>query len=230
MAGIQFNDQLLLCGDMKLESNEVLGAYKLPSDEQETFCYNKSRLQPNAEPPPSEQNYIRVVPEPTSPSSNHDPLPLDNAVDPALKALLSYEPEFRCHYQFGHGIYARTIGKIEICGRLLREQKVQERSIEISRCNLDRFFRILNQNYMDFLKCYSQQHRVHSDLLLNFDRDVEKLRSCMLMPGLQTSNRNCLLDLVKDENLRKWVENCSYFHKQFENKVLQLKRVLKAEE
>lgn len=30
---IQFNDQLLLCGDMRVESNKVLGAYKLLSNE-----------------------------------------------------------------------------------------------------------------------------------------------------------------------------------------------------
>ncbi|XP_021756821.1 autophagy-related protein 11-like [Chenopodium quinoa] len=225
VAGIQFGDQLLLCGDMKLESNEVLGAYKLPSDEQEVFCFNKARLQANAARPPQEQIEIHVIPEPTPPSSNHDAHPLDNAVDPALKALPSYERQFRYHYHCGHAIYSRTIEKFEICERLLREQKVQERAIEIARRNLDYFFRILNQNYMDFLKCYSQQHRTHSDLLSNFTREIEKLRSCKLIPALQTSSRKCLLDLVKEENLRKWVDNCNSSHKQFENKVSQFKHV-----
>lgn len=225
MAGIQFGDQLLLCGDMKLESNEVLGAYKLPADDQEVFCFNKARLQANAVPPPQEQIEIHVVPEPTPPSPNHDPHPLDNAVDPALKALPSYERQFRYHYHRGHAIYSRTVGKYETSERLLREQKVQERAIEIARRNLDYFFRILNQNYMDFLKRYSQQHRAHSDLLLNFTREIEKLRSCKLIPALQTSSRKCLLDLVKEENLRKWVENCTCSHKQFENKVSQFKHV-----
>lgn len=223
MARIQFSDQLLLCGDMKLESNEVLGAYKLPSDDQEVFCFNKARLQGNAAPPPPEQIEVQTVSEPSPPSSNNDHHPLDNAVDPALKALPSYERRFRYHYHCGHAIYSRTSGKFEICERLLREQKVQERAIEIARRNLDYFFRILNQNYMDFLKCYSQQHRAHTDLLANFTRDIDKLRSCKLIPGLQTSSRKCLLDLVKEENLRKWVENCTSNHKQFENKVSQFK-------
>ncbi|KAL2936444.1 Autophagy-related protein 11 [Bienertia sinuspersici] len=78
---------------------------------------------------------------------------------------------------------------------------------------------------MDFLKCYSQQHRAHSDLLVNFTRDIEKLKSCKLIPALQTSTRKCLLDLVKEENLRKWFDNCSCSHKQFENKVSQFKHV-----
>lgn len=225
MAGIQFGDQLLLCGDMKLEASEALGAYKLPSDEQEVFCFNKARLQANAAPPPQEQIETHVIPEPSPPSSNHDPHPLDNAVDPALKALPSYERQFRYHYHCGHAIYSRTIGKFEICERLLREQKVEERAIDIARRNLDYFFKILNQNYMDFQKCYTQQHRAHSDLLLNFARDIEKLRSCKLIPALQTSSRKCLLDLVKEENLRKWLENCTGSHKQFDNKVSQFKHV-----
>lgn len=225
MGGIQFNDQLLLCGDMKLESHEQLGTYKLPSDEQEVFCFNKARLQANAMPPPQEQVEIHDIEEPSSLSSGHDHHPLDNAMDPALKALPSYERQFRYHYHCGHAIYSRTVGKFEVCERLLREQKVQERAMEIARSNLDYFFRILNQNYMDFHKCYSQQHRIHSDLLVNFTRDIEKLRSCKLIPALQTPSRKCLLDLVKEENMRKWVENCSCSHKQFENKVSQFKHV-----
>ena len=54
--------------------------------------------------------------------------------------------------------------------------------------------------------------------------DIEKLRSIELHPALQTANRKCLLDLVKEENLRKSVENCTSSHKQFENKVSQFKQ------
>ncbi|KAK9705744.1 hypothetical protein RND81_07G078800 [Saponaria officinalis] len=226
MGGIQCSEQLLLCGDMKLESHVQLGTYKLPCDDKEVFCFNRTRLQANADPPRAEQVEIRGIPQPpSSMSSNHDPHPLDNAMDPALKALPSYERQFRYHYQCGYVIYSRTVVKFETCERLLREQKVQERAIEIARRNLDYFFRILNQNFMDFLKCYSRQHRVHSDLLVNFHRDIEKLRSCRLIPALQTSSRKCLLDLVKEESLRKSVENCSSSHKQFENKVSQFKHV-----
>ncbi|KAL9242220.1 hypothetical protein vseg_016241 [Gypsophila vaccaria] len=225
MGGIQCSEQLLLCGDMKLESDVQLGTYKLPCDDKEVFCFNRTRLQANAEPPPTEQVEIRGVPQPPPSLSNHDPHPLDNAMDPALKALPSYERQFRYHYQCGYVIYSRTVVKFETCERLLREQKVQERAIEIARRNLDYFFRILNQNFMDFLKCYSRQHRVHTDLLVNFNRDIEKLRSCRLILALQTSTRKCLLDLVKEESLRKSVENCTSSHKQFENKVSQFKHV-----
>ncbi|XP_028794348.1 autophagy-related protein 11 isoform X1 [Neltuma alba] len=222
--GINLSDQLVLCLDMKLESQRPLSFYKLPSDEREVFIFNKARLQTNSTPPPPEQVNIHDNLEPSPPSSSHDPHPLDDASDPALKALPSYERQFRYHYQRGHAIYSRTILKYDHCERLLREQMVQVRALEIARGNLEQFYRMINQNYGDFMKRYLQQHRMHSDLLVNFGRDAEKLKSLKLHPALQTSTRKCLLDFVKEENLRKSVENCKSSHKQFENKVSQFKQ------
>ncbi|MED6123290.1 oligomeric, coiled-coil, peripheral membrane protein [Stylosanthes scabra] len=224
VTGINFNDQLVLCMDMKLESQRPLSAYKLPSDDREVFIFNKARLQNNSPPPQPEQVDIASNFEPPSPLSSHDPHPLDDALDPALKALPSYERQFRFHYHRGHAIYSNTIMKYEHCERLLREQMVQERAVEVARGNLEQYYRMINQNYGDFMKRYSQQHKIHSDLLSNFGKDVERLRSVKLHPALQTANRKCLLDLVKEENLRKSVENCTSSHKQFENKVSQFKQ------
>ncbi|XP_076897492.1 autophagy-related protein 11-like [Bidens hawaiensis] len=74
-------------------------------------------------------------------------------------------------------------------------------------------------NYTDFVKCYSQQQRTHSNLLVNFGRDLERLRAVKLMPVLQTADRKCLLDFVKEDNLQKMVDDCSNSHRQFESKV-----------
>ncbi|KAK4481654.1 hypothetical protein RD792_012561 [Penstemon davidsonii] len=225
VCGIPFNDQLLLCLDMKLESQRRLSTYKLPSDDRDLFLFNKARMRSNSPAPASEQIETIDIPDPPSPSSSHNSHPLDDASDPALKALPSYERQFRYHFQCGRAIYSRTLAKVETCERLLQEQKVQERALEIARGNLDHFYRIVLQNYMDFLKCYSQQHRSHTNLLVNFGRDMEKLRSIRLLPSLQTStNRKCLLDFVKEENLRKIVEDCSSSHRQFENKVSEFKQ------
>lgn len=221
---INLSDQLVLCLDMKLESQRPLSTYKLPSDDREVFIFNKARLQNNSPPPLPEQVDTVDNLEPPSPSSSHDSHPLDGASDPALKALASYERQFRYHYQRGHAIYNRTIVKYEHCERLLREQMVQERAVEVARGNLDQYYRIIYQNYGDFMKRYMQQHRMHSDLVVNFGRDAEKLKSIKVHPALQTSNRKCLLDFVKEENLRKSMENCKSSHKQFENKVSQFKQ------
>uniref|UniRef100_A0A5B7AYK6 Uncharacterized protein n=1 Tax=Davidia involucrata TaxID=16924 RepID=A0A5B7AYK6_DAVIN len=225
VSGINFNDQLLLCLEMKLESERPLSVYKLPSDGREVFLFNKARMRSNSIPPEPEQVEILEIADPPSPSSSHNPHPLDDASDPALKALPSYERQFRYHYQRGHAIYSRTRVKFETCERLLREQKVQERALEIAQGNLDHFYGMINNNYMDFMKRYSQQHRSHSNLLVNFGRDIEKLRSCKLLPALQTANRKCLLDFVKEENFRKLVEDCTSSHRQFDNKVSEFKQV-----
>lgn len=225
IAGINGNDQLLLSFEWKLEPPRLLSAYNLPSDNGEVFVYNKARLQANSPPPEPEQVDILEIVEPQLPSSSHDPHPLDDASDPALKALPSYERQFRYHYHRGRAIYGCTVVKYENCERLWREQKVQERALEIARANLEQFYRAMHQNFVDFMKFYSQQHRIHSDLLMNFGRDIEKLRSCRLHPSLQTANRKCLLDFVKEENLRKWMESCSSSHRQFETKVAQFKQM-----
>lgn len=225
LSDININDQLVLCLDMKLEPQRLLSAYKLPADGQDVFIFNKARLQPNSSPPPVEHVDILDIAEPRSPSASHDRHALDDASDPALKALPSYEREFRFHYHKGHAIYSRTQVKYENCERLLREQKVQQRAVEVAKGNLDQYYRMINQNYTEFMKRYSQQHRIHSDLLVNLGRDVEKLRSIKLHPALQTVNRKCLSDFVKEENLRKVGENCTSSHKQFENKVSQFKHM-----
>ncbi|XVF34352.1 hypothetical protein REPUB_Repub18cG0052400 [Reevesia pubescens] len=225
VSGIHFNDQLVLCGDLKLEPQRPLSAYKLPSSDSEVFIFNKSRLQTNSPPPPPEQVGMVEVSEPRPPASSSDSHPLDDAPDPALKALPSYERQFRYHYHRGHAIYNRTLAKFDHCERLLREQKVQERALEVARGNLDQYYRMIHQKFSDFMKRYNQQHRYHTDLLANFDKDMQKLRSTKLHPTLQTANRTCLLDFVNEDNLRKSAENCNSSHRQFENKVVRFNQM-----
>lgn len=225
VSGIHCNDQLVLCADLKLEPQRPLSAYKLPSSDREVFVFNKSRLQINSPPPPPEQVNIVEVLETRPPASSSDPHPLDDAPDPALKALPSYERQFRYHYHRGHAIYSRTLSKFDHCERLLREQKVQERALEVARSNLDQYYRMIHQNCSEFMKRYKQQHRCHTDLLANFDKVMQKLRSTKLHPTLQTAIRKCLMDFVKEDNLRKLAENCNSSHRQFENKVVHFNQI-----
>ncbi|EPS64935.1 hypothetical protein M569_09838, partial [Genlisea aurea] len=223
VCGTPIHDQLLLCLNMKLDSRRSLSSYELPSEDREVFLFNKARMRSNSAPPSPEHIQIVDVPDPVLPSPSLDPHPLDDAPDPALKALPSYERQFRHHFNCGRAIYSRTIAKFDICERLVQEQKVQERALEIARGNLDHFYIIVVQNYTDFLTCYSQQQRSHAHLLSNFARDLKKLRSIKLIPLLQTTNRSCLLDFVKEENLHKTVDDCSSSQRQFDNKVSEFK-------
>lgn len=224
LCGLHVNDQLLLCRNTSLDSQQTLAHYKLPQDDSEVFLYNKSRLHADSPRPLAETIDVPNAAIPAPPSPSQSPHPLDEASDPALKALASYERQFRYHFQYANAIYGCTRTKFEVCNRLFREMQVQERALETARGNLDHTFRKLQQRYAEFIRCFNQQHRYHSDLLNNFERDLERLRSVKLLPLLQNDSRKCLLDLVKENELRKWADNCFNSHKQFENKVSQLKQ------
>ncbi|KAG2243579.1 hypothetical protein Bca52824_094577 [Brassica carinata] len=225
VSGISFSDQLLLSLDMKLEPQKLLSAFGLPSSDREVFVFNKAMLQSSSHPPSPEDVDLQEVDDALPPAPLHEHHPLDDALDPALKALPLYERQFRYHFQKGRAFYNCTVVKHESCERLTREQKVQQRAVEVATRNLEQYYRVIFQNFLEFMKRYKHQHRLHSDLLMNFGRDVEKLRSVKVHPCLQTDSRRCLLDFVKEDNLRKAVENCASSHKQFENKIAQFQQM-----
>ncbi|XP_013596212.1 PREDICTED: autophagy-related protein 11-like isoform X2 [Brassica oleracea var. oleracea] len=225
VSGISFSDQLLLSLDMKLEPQKLLSAYGLPSSGREVFVFNKSMLQSSSHPPSPEDVDLQEVDDALPPAPVHELHPLDDALDPALKALPLYERQFRYHFHKGRAFYNCTVVRLESCERLTREQKVQQRAVEVATRNLEQYYRVIFQNFLEFMKRYKHQHRLHSDLLMNFGRDVEKLRSVKVHPCLQTDSRRCLLDFVKEDNLKKAAESCGISHKQFENKIAQFQQM-----
>ncbi|XP_010432946.1 PREDICTED: autophagy-related protein 11 [Camelina sativa] len=225
VSGIAFSDQLLLSLDMKLEPQKLLSAFGLPASDREVFIFNKAMLQSNSHPPSPEDVDLQDIADALPPASLHEHHPLDDASDPALKALPLYERQFRYHFHKGRTIYNCTVVKHENCERLTREQKVQQRAVEVATRNLEQYYRVIYQNFLEFMKRYKHQHRLHSDLLMNFGRDIEKLRSAKIHPYLQTDSRKCLLDFVKEDNLKKAVENCASSHRQFENKIAQFQQM-----
>lgn len=223
LCGLPPGDQFLLCLDRKLEPHRPLSFYKLPQDDREVFLYNRPRLHADAPPPPPEAFDLPAAADPPPPSAARDPHPLDDAPDPALKALPSYERQFRFHFHRGQAIFNLSQAKFDACQRLLLEQWVQQRAMETARGSMDQGYRVVQQSFSEFVKLYSQQHRHHSELLQNFASNIERLRSCKLHPALQTETRKCLLDFVKEDHLRKLAENCAHSHRQFEVKVSQFK-------
>ncbi|KAL6629069.1 hypothetical protein ACP70R_028834 [Stipagrostis hirtigluma subsp. patula] len=220
--GITPGDQLLLCGNTSLDGAHPLAYYKLPRDDREVFLYNKARLLADSRPPAPESVYI---PEPDipPPPRPQDSTPMEVSADPALKALVNYEIRFRYHFQVANAVYRSSVAKFELCRRLLRERQVQERALDTARSNLEHTFRKLSQRYSDFVRCFSQQHRGHVEMLNNFEGDVQRLRAVRLHPALQGEGRQCLLDLIKENDLRKLADGCFSSHKQFNVKVSQLK-------
>ncbi|XP_009108968.1 autophagy-related protein 11 [Brassica rapa] len=228
VSGIAFSDQLLLSLDMRLEPQKLLSAFGLPASDREVFVFNKAKLQSNSHPPSPEEvvDSQGVDDDALPPASLHDHHhPLDDALDPALKALPLYERQFRYHFHKGRTVYNCTVVKHENCERFTREQKVQQRAVEVATRNLEQYYRVIHQNFLEFMKRYKHQHRLHSDLLMNFERDIERLRSAKVHPCLLTDSRRCLLDFVKEDNLKKAVENCASSHRQFENKIAQFQQM-----
>ncbi|CAN6827148.1 unnamed protein product [Brassica oleracea] len=227
VSGIAFSDQLLLSLDMRLEPQKLLSAFGLPSSDREVFVFNKAMLQSNSHPPSPEDvvDSQGVDDHALPPASSHDHHPLDDALDPALKALPLYERQFLYHFHRGRTFYNCTVVKHENCVRLTREQKVQQRAVEVATRNLEQYYRVIYHNFLEFMKRYKHQHRLHSDLLMNFERDIERLRSAKVHPCLLTDSRRCLLDFVKEDNLKKAVDNCASSHRQFENKIAQFQQM-----
>ncbi|KAL0337759.1 UNVERIFIED_CONTAM: Autophagy-related protein 11 [Sesamum calycinum] len=218
---IPFHDQLLLCLDLKLEPQRPLSAYKLPSDEREVFLFNKARMRNNSPHPAAEQVEIVDIPDPPLPSSSNSPHPLDDASDPALKALPSYERQFRFHFHCGHAIYSRALAKIEMCERLFQEQKSANR-----KCLLD-FVKEenLQKTWEDCGISHRQFENKVSEFKLEFadlKRNTEHLfsgKASFLIKDLETSIKDhqrvinelksIMQALSKDVNtVKKLVDDC----------------------
>lgn len=223
LTNIAPSEQMLICGEMRLESNRPLGSYKLPAENRNVFLYNRSRLVGDTFPPPLQEtdqleiNVAKVLP---SSKSRH---PLDDALDPALKALPSYENEFQLHFHKGHALFDASQRRLEVCGRLLQEMRVQEMALETARANMDLYYKIIDRSCTDFMKQYLRQHKRHAYLLSNLENDLERLRACTLHPALRSETRQSLFNFVNVARVRKAAEECGYSHEQFGAKVLELK-------
>ncbi|KAL2629619.1 hypothetical protein R1flu_014305 [Riccia fluitans] len=223
ISGIPVQDQMLITTqDNRLEAHRTLYSYGLPSKNKLVFLFNRCRLAVNSPyPPPEDYEVINVeVPPPPSVAGSH---PLDEASDPALRALPSYERQFKYHYEKGLAIITASQMKFDACRRLLREQEMQDKAMETARGNMDYFYKIIKQSYSEFTKNYNRQYKQHSELLTNVDRDLERLRSCKLHPGLCTPQFKTLLDCVKEARVRKWAEDCANNFRQLNAKVADLK-------
>ena len=71
-----------------------------------------------------------------------------------------------------------------------------------------------------WLHCrYKQQHERHGELLQRFAQNMELLASITLHEGAGTDRIKRLIDMVPEQRLREWAENCRRSHEQFTDKV-----------
>lgn len=222
---IPINEQLLICEDMRLESQRTLESYRLPAEGRHIFMYNRARLLAGVPPPSREQIEVKELVLPSPPSAPAGGHPLDKASDPAIKALPSYERQFRFHFDKGLAIFNATIDRFEICKRLLHEKQVQSMAIDAAKRNMDHHYKMIDQMFSDFMKHFNRQQKQHSDILANLDKDLDRLRKCKLHPFLVADGRVTLLDCMDTSNLDKQAQFCASSHKHLQGKVMQLKAV-----
>ncbi|GBG66044.1 hypothetical protein CBR_g55388 [Chara braunii] len=224
LLGIPAQEQILICGSAKLDSSKVLAAYHLPSDEKRLFLFNKARLISGAPPPPPEDVEIVEPQIPTGPSSvvmgaRH---PLLDSDSPLLQTLPNYERQFKYHLQKGHAIWQASQSRFDTCQRLVEEQKVQEQAILTGRGNMAIYYKHICHQYKDFMKTYERQHKHHTDLLNNFEKEMARLRACQLHPDLQAEGRRTLLDCEKEGEIRQRAADCAAKNNHFNSKVADL--------
>mmetsp|Transcript_16373 Transcript_16373/g.19644 ORF Transcript_16373/g.19644 Transcript_16373/m.19644 type:complete len:850 (-) Transcript_16373:187-2736(-) len=224
LTAVPTQEQILLCKGNKLESAKTLGAYGLPSeqDDKRVFLYSKVALKtgsaPLSEGPPDEVQ--REVPiQPPAHLSGH---PLDSASSPLIRALPFYERQFKFHLQQGQAIWAASQKRASICRRLVSEMHVQVLAIDSARESVDIHFDYISKAQAEFNNHFSRHHAEHSELLATFESEVDKLQKTALHPALRTTDRRSLLDCLPEGKLRSWSHGCERSHKHFEGKVSEL--------
>ncbi|KAH7298577.1 hypothetical protein KP509_25G050100 [Ceratopteris richardii] len=213
-------DQLLLCGHMRLEPQRTLSSYQLSSDQWNVFLFNRKRLLPDSSPPLPEHILVKELTLPRPPSAALLSHPLS---DVDLSSVHAYLTHFNYHFQKASAFSVCSRDKFDICKRLLKEQQVQSLAMDAAKSNVNHFFGMIEKSYGEFTKRYHVQHKQHADLLVNFERDLERLRACKLHPIIASEKWRSLLDFVDESRLRKKLESCTSSHKQLQTKVLRLK-------
>ncbi|KAH7289236.1 hypothetical protein KP509_31G065300 [Ceratopteris richardii] len=222
---VPVSDQLLICEDIRLEPQRSLESYRLPAQGRHIFLYNRARLLADVPPPPPEQVDVKDLVLPSPPLPLQDGYPFESLSDPAIKALPSYERQFRFHFDKGLAIFNATHVRFDICRRLLHEKQVQNMAIDAAKRNMNHHYKMIDQMYLEFMKHFNRQQKQHADILSNLDRDIDRLRKWKLHPSLIGNGRETLLDCLDTAHLSKEAQSCASSHKQFQGKVMQLKAI-----
>ena len=229
LTGVPAFDQMLICGDVKLDSSKPLSAYQLPSETARVFLFNRASLLPESPLIVDEEIEDVAVNIPLAPSVLDVGHPLDESLNPLLRALPSYERQFKYHLQKGQALFQASQQRYAICRRLVQEQQVQQMALQTACGNMGMYYNHICTSHQEFMDQFHRHHSQHSELLSFFERDMDRLRSSELHPSLQTLKplRRTLADCLKEPELRKWAHDCTISHSLFASKVGELQLVFR---
>eukprot|EP00891_Asterochloris_glomerata_P000620 jgi/Astpho2/620/fgenesh1_pg.00013_%23_39_t len=218
-----------MCNGAPLDPNRTLAAYKLPVEDpsipRDVFLYCKAHLRSGATLPPPQQLTPFKINVPPPGAIPHEPHILDSAASPLLRTLPAYERSFRTHVQKAEEHVTVCLKYSAMCQQLVSEQEVQALAIDAARVNVEHHYQYICGSYGDFMDRYKQQHERHGELLQRFAQDMELLASITLHEGAGTDRIKRLIDMVPEQRLREWAENCRRSHEQFTDKVQELEQL-----
>eukprot|EP01117_Protostelium_nocturnum_P004481 TRINITY_DN1617_c0_g1_i1.p1 TRINITY_DN1617_c0_g1~~TRINITY_DN1617_c0_g1_i1.p1 ORF type:complete len:1146 (-),score=470.77 TRINITY_DN1617_c0_g1_i1:49-3486(-) len=220
-SGVPKDDQILLCGGIKLEKNRTLGYYGLPQDSKAVFLFDKRVLEPDA-PAPDEVILppveLKVTPAP--------PLPQGQELErsPLLWALLKYENQFLSDLNTAEAMKKVIEARTDICKSCISEQETQVRGLEAAVANLNDQFNQIIVAHNGFQEYSRAAFAKHDKYLQGFNADMQKLKDIKLHPALLRQGMNVLMDCVPEAKLWKWAEECKNEHSGLQNLVSELDR------
>ncbi|CAI7909394.1 unnamed protein product [Closterium sp. NIES-53] len=252
LTAIPPQDQLLICRDVRLEPGRNLGAYQLPDADVDgsthdtagavdahsrsashghsrpVFLFNKMRLFPKSPPPAVEEIEEMIVPEViiTVGEPSGEPLhPLDRSGNPLLRAIPSYERQFRQDLLQAQAYLAASQSRFDTCRRLLQEQHTQAEAVRSGSASMEAMALHIVTSFADFQSTYKQQHCRHELLLRTFHRNLRALHSCRLLaPVRAATGWQSLVQLAKEPQLQQAFSECHVAHAQMATKVAELEQ------
>ncbi|CAI5474682.1 unnamed protein product [Closterium sp. Yama58-4] len=252
LTAIPPQDQLLICRDVRLEPGRQLGAYQLPDADADSsihdtagavdarsrsashgrsrpvFLFNKMRLLPKSPPPAVEEIEEVIVPEViiTVGEPGGEPLhPLDRSGNPLLRAIPSYERQFRQDLLQAQAYLAASQSRFDTCRRLLQEQHTQAEAVRSGSASMEAMALHIVTSFADFQSTYKQQHSRHELLLRTFHRNLRALHSCRLLAPVRVATGwQSLVQLAKEPRLQQAFSECHVAHAQMATKVAELEQ------
>ncbi|KAL6061315.1 Ubiquitin domain containing protein [Balamuthia mandrillaris] len=211
LSAIDPQDQILLCGKLKLEDSRSLDYYRLPAEERPVFLFSRQALQPGALPP--KQTVLGPI---------EVKLPGESPLPRLAGALVKYEHQFSHHLSFAKGVLVAVDGRIALSRRCYAEQDIQAKALEAATANLNDHNGQILQAFSTFKEHFIAQQSKHYGLLESFAHDLQRLRETVIHEALQTPTMRTLIDCIPEDRLRKWADDCRKEHEQLALRISEL--------
>eukprot|EP01116_Phalansterium_solitarium_P018996 TRINITY_DN5186_c0_g1_i2.p1 TRINITY_DN5186_c0_g1~~TRINITY_DN5186_c0_g1_i2.p1 ORF type:complete len:458 (-),score=124.83 TRINITY_DN5186_c0_g1_i2:140-1513(-) len=216
---IAVQDQILLTAEgYKLDRGKPIEAYRF-SGERVVFLYDRRKLQTDYVPGPdlSLPNVeVQVPPTPPPPREQ------ESDKSPLYAALLKYEYEFATHLNTALGYKKALETRLSLCKGSIAEQEIQVAAVDAAVTHLNQHLQQVGEAYKNFQGMYQRLNEKHEKLLASFPGDMERLRNIPLHIALRRDRMNTLMDVIPEQKLRLWAEDCAAEHGQLSTRVAEL--------